>query len=195
MPTRLTLSLRPRCPPLLWLVSQRTVGHFDHDRKDFDQQVSKVVINGAEVVPAEHGAGPSPARLDGDSDGGVTFREPSTLRLVYARSRASGSSAAGSLPSVSMPPAAPGPRLRVPAPGPSLRGLGLQPSRDEHRGGSGGGTGTMPPICVTTPARSRGDISTWGRTVALVAILDEGRAGGTGSSPPDEEHLRRALEG
>jgi RNA polymerase sigma-70 factor (ECF subfamily) len=28
-----------------------------------------------------------------------------------------------------------------------------------------------------------------------VAILDEGRAGGSGSSPPDEEHLRRALDG
>jgi RNA polymerase sigma-70 factor (ECF subfamily) len=28
-----------------------------------------------------------------------------------------------------------------------------------------------------------------------VAILDEGRAGGTGTSPPAEEHLRRALDG
>jgi len=36
-------------------LSQRTLGHFDHDRKDFDQQVFKVVIFAAEVLACPGG--------------------------------------------------------------------------------------------------------------------------------------------
>jgi hypothetical protein len=46
-------------------LSQRTIGHFDHGRKDFDHQVFKVVINFSEVGPLR-ALSPPPTREAAD---------------------------------------------------------------------------------------------------------------------------------